>query len=51
MKICQIKETRNEGPQIFKKYLEYAEKGELTDLERRTSGNTENTFKNVLGKL
>ena len=39
-----VKESKNEGPQILKKYLEYAEKGELTDLERRTSGSTENAF-------
>ena len=40
----QIKESKHYGPQILKKYLEYAEKGELTDLERRTSGSTENAF-------
>ena len=44
LRSSQIKESKHEGPQILKKYLEYAEKGELTDLDRRTSGTTENTF-------
>ena len=44
LRSSQIKESKHDGPQILKKYLEYAEKGELTDLERRTSGSTENAF-------
>ena len=44
LKSSNIKESKREGPQILKKYLEYAEKGEITDLSRRTSGTTENAF-------
>ena len=44
LRSSNIKESKREGPQILKKYLEYAEKGEITDLERRTSGSTENPF-------
>ena len=44
LRSSNIKESKREGPQILKKYLEYAEKGEITDLDRRTSGTTENAF-------
>ena len=44
LRSSNIKESKREGPQILKKYLEYAEKGEITDLDRRTSGSTENPF-------
>ena len=44
LRSSNIKDSKREGPQILKKYLEYAEKGEITDLERRTSGSTENPF-------
>ena len=44
LRSSNIKESKREGPQILKKYLEYAEKGEITDLDIKTSGSTENSF-------
>ena len=50
LKSTNIKESKREGPQILKKYLEYAEKGEISDLNRRVSGSTENPFEESIRK-
>ena len=36
--------SKNEGPQVLKNYLEYAETGKITDLSLKTSGVTDNPF-------
>ena len=44
LKSSNIKESKREGPQILKSYLEYAETGKISDLSLKTSGVTDNPF-------
>ena len=44
LKSSNIKESKREGPQVLKSYLEYAETGKISDLSLKTSGVTDNPF-------